>query len=126
MLAEKGSPLTVKEIYECIDQGNQAYGNAVDQRVVDEINANPEGVTFEILIQLSLGVEEKYLEYYRAAIIEMLAEKGSPLTIEEVYQCINDGNQAYKEELIQKAVDEINNNPTGFSIDTLRKLTCSG
>ena len=123
--ATKGSEnkvLTLEEIRQAISTGNTNYQNAQRQIAVDEINQNPNTFTLETIKLLRSWATEERLEYYRAAILGKLAEKGSALTFDEINQCIYDGDQKFYDDAEQRAVNVINADPQGFTYETLKGI----
>ncbi|WP_161568208.1 S-layer homology domain-containing protein [Anaerobacillus alkaliphilus] len=116
---DKGTALTLNEIENAINEANQLAAELMELEALAHINANPDTFTFETLRKIRAYVVEDRLEYYRQAIKEKIAEKGGHLTIHEMYQAINRGNQLYTEDLQNIAAAEINANPDTFTFVTL-------
>ena len=79
--------LTLEEVEQLISTVNES----VESETIAAINANPEGVTIELLHKLGIGIEEQYLEYYIQAIKVAKGEANITLTIDDLRQAVSTG-----------------------------------
>ncbi|WP_158553405.1 S-layer homology domain-containing protein [Peribacillus saganii] len=89
---DKDSDLTLEEISQAVDQGNEAALNSL----LDAINKNPEGFTAVDLVALTgyEKVNEDNIKYYHAEVKALQTELSQDLTKDEIIQAIDKGNTA--------------------------------
>lgn len=114
MLAEVGRGLTAAEILEAVKLGNELGEKAK----LNAINNNPDSFNIYELQEVVGNVNGLNLEYYQQAVKAMLAEKGAPLTKEEIKQAVVEGDAL----AVEARLAEINGSPERFESSVLGEL----